>query len=178
MLKSLFLSSFLCFFLMNCSQKSSISKQVLTTQQDSLKAYYKSYDLSPIGNVNDFEGVFSQEEIDELTKIMVNFERKTTNQFCVVTLDDRHVEQEKFLDFALFLSKKWGIGKREKNNGVTIVFSKKFKQIRILNGYGIEKIINDEKTKGIIDEFAIPKFREENYFLGIKNPMLKMMELL
>lgn len=66
----------------------------------------------------------------------------------------------------LRLANTWGVGKKEKNNGVTICISKGYRRMRICNGYGIEKVLSDAETKAIVDRDFIPSFKAGDYYKG------------
>jgi uncharacterized protein len=78
-------------------------------------------------------------------------------------------EYDKNLDFAVDFGNKHGIGKKDYDNGVVIVFSKTKKQVVISTGYGTEKVLKDEIAKKIIDSLMIPKFKENLYFEGLRD---------
>ena len=122
----------------------------------------------PVGYVNDFENVFTEAQKNELEKFLSLYEQNTTNEIAVITINSI----EPYMDFdtyAIDLSKAWGVGKKDKDNGLTIVFSKALKKIRISTGTGTEKIITDEFCKNVIDQTIIPEFKKGEYYTGILN---------
>ncbi len=129
----------------------------------------------PIGYVNDFENILSKEQIKELTEIITSFERKTTNQIAVVTISSVEPYSD-FDQYALDLSKEWGVGRKEKNNGLTIVFSKSLSKIRISTGLGTEKVLTDEICQSIIDQFMVPKFKEGQFYDGISSGLTELIK--
>jgi uncharacterized protein len=66
----------------------------------------------------------------------------------------------------LRIANAWGIGQKGKNNGVMVGISRGYRQVRIQNGYEIEKVLTDVETKQIIDTAFIPRYREGDYFEG------------
>ena len=64
-------------------------------------------------------------------------------------------------------STKYGLGQKEKDNGILILFSKNDREVRIEVGYGLEPYITDAVASGIIRNTMIPEFKEENYFKGL-----------
>jgi len=134
--------------------------------------------VQPQGYVTDFEALLSQSETWELDSLIQDFEQRTTIQIAIVTLNEIHCNKTDFDDYTLRLADAWGVGQKDKNNGVTIAISKQFRQMRIHNGNGIVKILSNEATKQIIDDYFIPKFKEGNYFEGAKNGLLVLMQTL
>jgi len=121
-----------------------------------------------IGYVNDYDNVLTKEQISELENIIKDYEKKTTNEISIVSVNSI----KPYKDISLYtteLAHQWGIGKSEKNNGLIILFSKTLRSIRISTGYGTEKILTDEICKKVIDETIIPEFKNGDYYNGIKN---------
>ncbi len=87
-------------------------------------------------------------------------------EISIVTLDTFCVSKEKFEDLALHIANTWGIGKKEKNNGILICIIPGYRMIRIENGYGIENYLTDEETKKIIDTVFLPQYKKGNFFAG------------
>ena len=127
---------------------------------------------------NDYENLFSKEEETKLNQIISDFEKETTVEIAIVTIDTFKVSKEKFEDLSLHIARTWGFGKKETSNGILIAISKGYRQIRIQNGDGITPILSDEETSEIIQNQMIPYFKKEEYFEGTKAAILKLMELL
>ncbi|SMC50518.1 TPM domain-containing protein [Moheibacter sediminis] len=122
----------------------------------------------PIGLVNDFSFVFNQHERNELEKLLFDYSQKTTNQIAIVTV--KNIEPYTDIsDYAKDIGNFWGVGTREKDNGLIIVMDMSNRTIRISSGLGTEEILSDSFLKKIIDETIIPEFKQENYYSGIKS---------
>lgn len=121
---------------------------------------------SPRGLVNDFEQVFSELEIDSLSRLIFQLNKELNIQLAVVTLDSTYTNAKDFDAFSLALANKWGIGESKKNNGILIAISKSFRKIRIHNGFGIERILSDAETAEIVNQQLIPNFKTGNFFKG------------
>jgi uncharacterized protein len=170
---------FFLFFLIICSCK---------TQQDEKsspssnipKVEFTQYDMGqsdlPLlkSKVNDFEFVFTLEQSEKLTLMIREFEKNTSNQIVIVSIESigKYTDFEKF---AVDLSKFNGIGLKEKNNGLTIVFSKNLRQIRISTGSGTEQILTNEICKKILDQIIIPEFKNDDYYSGIEKGLMELM---
>jgi len=121
----------------------------------------------PTGYVNDFEDLLNEEQEKELAKFLTDYEQKTTNEIAVITMNSIEPYSD-FNQYAIDLSNNWGIGKKEKDNGLTIIVSKSMKKIRVTTGIGTERILTDEFCKKVIDQFMVPKFKEGDYYNGIR----------
>ncbi|MEO9051079.1 MAG: TPM domain-containing protein [Ginsengibacter sp.] len=134
-----------------------------------LQIYRQStWDSLPVavGWVNDFEGLFTNTEEDSLRTIIGDFEKITTVEIAIVTIDSNMVEEERFNDFTDHLRKTWGVGKFIMKNGVVVCISKDYKKLFISTGVGINKFMNDYQKYEIIKKYFIPSFNSNDYFSG------------
>jgi uncharacterized protein len=141
------------------------------------KDYFDSLP-QPMGYVNDFENLFSGTEEQILDSLIGDFEKRTTIQIALITFDTTITTADSLEIMTLRIANAWGVGQKEKNNGVVIGISRAYRKMRIQNGYGIEKILTDAETKEIIDTAFIPDFRNENYFEGALNGLKDLMGIL
>lgn len=133
---------------------------------------------SPMGWTNDYEGIFSDIEKFKLNFCITKFEKETSMEIAIVTIDTIKVAREKFDDLSLHIAKTWAIGKKGKDNGIFIGFSKGYKKIRIELGDGTIKILSEKETKEIIENNFIPEFLKGNYYQGMFNGITKLMQVL
>ncbi|HEX8574712.1 MAG TPA: TPM domain-containing protein [Flavobacterium sp.] len=132
----------------------------------------------PLNWVNDYEGLYTEEQEAGLNKTINKFEAETTIEIAIVTIDTLKVSKNKFEDLSLHIATTWGVGKKNKDNGILIAISKGYRVMRIQNGNGIEKIITDEETKQIIDNYFILAFKMGNYFEGTLNGLQELIRLI
>jgi uncharacterized protein len=117
--------------------------------------------------VYDYEGVLSDKEEFILDSIITIFEKQTTNEIVIVTVDNIG-EFNKMVDYAVAFGNTHGVGKKDKSNGLVILFSKNMRESFLSTGYGTEEILKDEICKNIIDSTMIPYFKNQDYFGGLK----------
>lgn len=142
-----------------------------------LEAYRQSIwnTVPAIGWVNDFEGLFSSNEEDSLESMLQHFEKLTSVEIAIVTVDSNMVQQDRFNDFADHLLKMWGIGKFAKKNGLVICMSRDYKKLFISTGAGITSIISDTEKFHIIAQSFIPPFNKHDYFSGTLDGLKQIM---
>lgn len=114
----------------------------------------------------DNEHILSQQQITSLDSLYKAHEKKTTNEIALVTTPD-YGSDSSLLHFAVNFGRKYSVGKKEKDNGVVIVFSKAMRQTMISTGYGTEKVLKDEIAKKIIDSLMLPYFKDAKNFEGL-----------
>jgi uncharacterized protein len=129
----------------------------------------------PSGYLNDFEDIFKQSQARLLENLTYDFYDQTGIQLAIVTIGAENVEREFFDQFSIDLFNYWGVGSKEKNDGILIAISKNYSKIRIVNGLGIEKHISDEETKEIIDYYFLPYFSEGLLFEGMVSGLFNIM---
>lgn len=130
--------------------------------------YPESYNF-----VNDFSNVIDDDVEAQINSLSKSLKEKTGAEISVVTVESLNGEDEN--TYANNLFRKWGIGDKEKNNGVLFLISTGERRIKIEVGYGLEGILNDGKTGAILDEFVVPYLKKDDYTSGIKNGYLSIL---
>ena len=133
---------------------------------------------APTGYVNDYENIFTGTEEERLDSLINDFQKRTTIQIAVVTIDTTMTTPDSLDALTLRIANTWGLGQKDKNNGVLIGISKGHRKMSIQNGYGIEAILSDQETKQIIDTAFIPGYREGKYFSGTFEGLKTLMAIL
>ncbi|MGB9877483.1 MAG: TPM domain-containing protein, partial [bacterium] len=116
---------------------------------------------APVGFVNDFAGVVDDESKSKMEKIIDFVKEETGAEIAVVTINN--LEGESVEMFANELFNKWGIGKKNEDNGVLILIALEERKIRIEVGYGLEPVLTDGMCGEIIRKDMVPLLREEKY---------------
>lgn len=123
----------------------------------------------PLGYVNDFENLLTPRQETVLDSIIRAYEKRTSVEIAVLTFDTTQSSRQDLEKFTLSVLNTWGIGKKEKNNGILLAVCPGYRFVRIENGYGIEKWLTNEETKRIIDTAILPYLKEGKYYDGILN---------
>ncbi len=119
----------------------------------------------PQGFVNDYAETISPSIQAQLEQQLSAFSKETTIQIAVVTvptLGDEVIEM-----YAVKLFEEWGIGGSEKDNGVLFLIAPNDREVRIEVGYGLEGVLTDAQSNGVIQKIIIPAFREGKMEEGI-----------
>jgi uncharacterized membrane protein YgcG len=115
--------------------------------------------------VQDYAGVISAPVRNYLQQLGRQLDQKTTAQLVVVTV--KSLNGAPLEEYSLKLLRDWGIGNKEKNNGVLMLVSTGDRKSRIEVGYGLEGKLTDSLTGKIQDQYMIPYFRNGTYEEGI-----------
>ncbi|MCU4156769.1 TPM domain-containing protein [Carboxylicivirga sp. A043] len=129
--------------------------------------------------MNDFAGLISSQQEQQLEQALSQFARETSTQIAILTVKDFGGTSRE--DFAYKVGEKWGIGQQGKNNGIVVVIKPRIGNSRgqafIATGYGLEGAVPDAVANRIIDHEMIPSFKQGDYFSGIALATNRLMEL-
>lgn len=126
--------------------------------------------------VNDFAGLMSRPELEQLGAKLSAYARETSTQIVVVT--ETSLEGEDDFDYSVRLARAWGIGgSKEKDNGILLYIAKDERKVRIQTGYGAEGFLTDALSRRIIEQTIAPAFKEGNYYAGIDAATTTIMDL-
>ena len=114
--------------------------------------------------VNDFAGVFSEEEKTQLLDKAINLAKTKDGVQVVITTVDS-LNGSSIEDYAVAMYNQYGIGKDDM--GVLILLSTGDRQIRIEVGYAMEAYLTDSKVGELIDKYAIPYLRDNKFNEGL-----------
>ncbi len=121
--------------------------------------------LKPAGLVNDYTNTLSEQEASSLESLASDIEKETAAEIGVAVI--RSLEGRNIEEYANEIFNNWGIGKKDKDNGVLILVSINDRQMRIETGYGIEPVLPDAACGRIIRNVMAPRFRENDFYGGI-----------
>jgi uncharacterized protein len=116
--------------------------------------------LKPSNYVNDFANVLNPTTTAQLNDLCLQVAQKAHAQIAVVTINS--LDGNSIEDYAVDLYKAWGIGSKDSNRGLLILFAVKDHRYRTEVGYGLEPILPDGKVGGFGRE-AVPLLRQNNY---------------
>jgi len=115
-------------------------------------------------SVYDYAKLLSDEERRQLQQKISKYYDSTSTQIVVATVDKVND------DIALYAAEwaqKWGMGQKDKDNGVFILLSNGDKKVTISTGYGTEPLLTDAMSRRIIETQMIPYFKQGQYYQGL-----------
>lgn len=127
-------------------------------------------------SVYDYANVLEQVEKQELEQKLVRYSDSTSTQIVVITVAEINGE-----DIGILTPKwahEWGIGQKDKDNGILILLAKKERKIWIAPGYGVEDRLTAGITGEIVRNNIIPEFKKGNYYEGLDNGATSIFEVL
>jgi uncharacterized protein len=121
----------------------------------------------PAKYATDKAGVIPGPRLDALNEELAHFERETSNQI-VVYVDRRLPADTTLEELANVTYRSWGIGQKDRSNGVLFLVFVDDRAMRIEVGYGLEGVVTDAKAKRITNDVVKPLFRKGDYAGGVE----------
>lgn len=145
-MKKLFVLIFvLCLFILPCAAKVEFPK--------------------PIGFINDYAGILKISEKEQLDSITKGLKQKMGAELAVVIVNT--VDPLDSKTYATELFNAWKIGQKGKDNGVLLLLAMQERRVEIETGYGVEGVLPDAMCGRILDNYAIPYFKKDEYGQGL-----------
>ncbi|HZF23219.1 MAG TPA: TPM domain-containing protein [Burkholderiales bacterium] len=118
------------------------------------------------GRVVDLNSTLSAEQKRELEASLEAFEKRKGSQIAVLITGTTFPEPIE--SFAMRVAEAWKIGRKGVDDGIVVVIAKSDQAMRIEVGYGLEGAVPDAVAKRLIEEEFIPKFREGDFYGGLR----------
>ncbi len=128
-------------------------------------AFGQDYPPKPNTLVNDYTNTLSASEKQQLEQKVVAFDDSTSTQISVVML--RSLGGYDIDDYGVELGRRWGIGQKEKNNGILILVALEDRKLAIKTGYGVEGALPDAAAYSIRQNEINPYFKKGQYYEGL-----------
>lgn len=114
----------------------------------------------------DTTSTLSEQEIDQLSEQINQTRTEKSYQLGILMIptltDDEYLE-----GYSIKVAREWGIGEKDKDNGVLLLIVKDDRKLRLEIGRGLEGDITDAEAGRIIRNVITPQFRNSYYYLGI-----------
>ncbi len=122
------------------------------------------------GRVNDYANILISGDEANLENLLKQIEEKTSSQIALLTIPS--LEGEALEAYSIKVADQWGLGQKDRDNGILLLVAMQEKQLRLEVGYGLEPLITDAKSGYIIREIIVPEFKKGNYYQGIASGLL------
>jgi uncharacterized protein len=121
----------------------------------------------PAAYFNDYAGVVSKEAASRFNEQLAQFERETSNQV-VVAIFPKMQSDDDVSAYTQRVAQSWGVGQKDKRNGVVLfVFTEDHKMF-IQVGYGLEGSLPDVAAFNITEYQIKPHFIKGDYETGLR----------
>jgi uncharacterized protein len=116
--------------------------------------------------VTDLTNTLNAQQRGALEQTLAEFEARKGAQVAVLmvpTTQPETVEQ-----YAVRVQEAWKLGRKGVDDGVLLVVAKNDRKVHIEVGYGLEGILPDAIAKRIIENDIVPRFKEGDFYGGIR----------
>jgi len=120
----------------------------------------------PAGYFNDYAGVVSKEAASRFNEQLAQFERDTSDQVVVAVFPKMESDSD-IADYTQRVAQAWGVGQKERRNGVVLFVFIQDRKMFIQVGYGLEGALPDATAFDITERRIKPLFRAGNYETGL-----------
>lgn len=127
---------------------------------------------TPFKFVNDQASLMAPADAKKLDSGLRRYADNTGTQIVVVTVPS--LGGRPAADYARALGTAWGVGQREKNNGIVVLLGAQEHKVSIQPGSGLQSVITPAVTSRVINEM-MPGFKQNNYFAGLRTGLNTLM---
>jgi uncharacterized protein len=115
---------------------------------------------------SDYAGIVSKEAADRFNEQLAQFERETSDQVVVAVFPKMQSDSD-IADYTQRVAQAWGVGQKERRNGVVLFVFIQDRKMFIQVGYGLEGALPDATAFDITERHIKPLFRSGNYENGL-----------
>ncbi|GAA3971728.1 TPM domain-containing protein [Hymenobacter antarcticus] len=127
---------------------------------------------TPFRFVNDQAQLMAPADARKLESGLRRYADNTGTQVVVVTVPS--LGGRDVADYGRALGTAWGVGQRDKNNGIVVLVGAQERKVTIQAGSGLRDVITPAVTSRIIGEMT-PGFKQGNYFAGLRTGLNTLM---
>lgn len=115
--------------------------------------------------VNDYANVLDAADERYLEQKLKGYFDSTSTQIVIVL--ENTLDGDDLFSYSQRLAQQWGIGEKDKNNGLLIYAAISDRKLQIQVGYGLEGSIPDALTSRVRRNIMNPEFKAGNYARGL-----------
>jgi len=115
---------------------------------------------------NDYAGIVSKSAVLRFNEELAQFERETSDQVVVAIFPKMRSDSD-VADYTQRVAQAWGVGQKERRNGVVLFVFVQDRKMFIQVGYGLEGALPDITAFDITEYRIKPHFRTGDYEGGV-----------
>ncbi len=133
-------------------------------------------DVPPLkSRVTDLTGTLNGQQRASLEQTLAEFEARKGAQLAVLIVPT--TQPETIEQYAVRVEEAWKLGRKGVDDSVLLVVAKDDHRLKFEVGYGFEGALPDAIAKRIIDNDIVPRFRESDFYGGIRAGMDRVMRV-
>lgn len=122
--------------------------------------------LQRTGWVTDAANILTASDEERIAQQLRQLERQRGHQMVVVTVPT--LEEQPIEEYTIDLARRWGVGRREHNDGLVVLVAPNERKVRIEVGTGLEQVVTNSFAAAVIQTVMIPRFRADDYAGGLR----------
>lgn len=131
--------------------------------------FFSQFEIPPKPKVQtsvyDYAKLLSESQSKSLEQKLVKYADSTSTQIVIAIIPSLKGEYEGTL--APRWAHQWGVGQKDKDDGVFILLSSSDRKIWISPGYGLEHLLTAGVNGQIVRNVMIPEFKKGDYYAGL-----------
>jgi uncharacterized protein len=128
-----------------------------------------------LARVTDLTGTLNAQQKSELESRIAAYETRRGSQIAVLLLPT--TKPEEIEQYSIRVAEAWKIGRKRLDDGLILIVAKDDRRLRIEVGYGLEGAIPDSVAKRVIDERITPRFKEGDFYGGVRDGVDQLIRL-
>jgi uncharacterized protein len=121
---------------------------------------------APPNHFNDYANVISPDVVQRLNDQLNDFERQSSDQILVAIYPKMQSDSD-IAEYGVRVARAWGVGGKQRNNGVVLLVFVQDRKTTLQAGYGLEGALPDAICKEITEYIIKPKVRQGDYNGGL-----------
>ena len=127
-----------------------------------------------VGRVNDTAGMLTEAERVHLEQTLTEYERKTGHQFALLTIDT--LAGDALESFSIRVVESWGLGNKQRDDGLLLLVVKNDHKLRTEVGYGLEGAVTDVFASRVNRNVLAPALRSGQTAAGFEQAFDLLMQ--
>jgi len=126
--------------------------------------------------VTDLTGTLNGQQRSALEQTLAEFEARKGSQIAVLLVPTTRPEAP--VEYGVRVFDSWKLGRKGIDDGVLLLVAKEDRRVWIVTGRGVEGVLPDAIVKRIVDEEITPRFKQGDFYGGIRAGADRMMRLI
>ena len=127
-------------------------------------------------HVTDLTNTLTGEQRATIDARLDTFEARKGTQVAVLIVPT--TQPETIEQYAIRVAEKWKLGRKGVDDGVLLAIAMTDRAVRIEVGYGLEGALPDATGKRIVDEYIVPRFKQNDFYGGIDAGVTRIMAII
>ena len=122
------------------------------------------------------DAILSAAAVDSIDRMLYSLREERAAEVAVVAVGS--IGSADVFEFSHALFQQWGIGEKDRNNGLLIFLVLDQREIRFITGYGMEGVLPDALCRRIQAQYMLPSFRQGDWDAGMVAGVAAVSEVL